>query len=299
MTSRSLLTLFLSLLFFSTQSQNKPALQYLNQEPPGVTPKVFAPDLVSLKEHYEFGSVFSNSGKEFYYGINVGPIAEIRCRILNGNKWSEPKTVISSDKYSHNDPFLSPDDKRLYFISDRPLDGKGDKKDYDIWYIERNGNGWSVPKNAGPAINSAKDEYYVSFTTSGTMYYASNGKAGQNNNGHDIFAAKAAKDGFAEAVRQSDQVNTNAYEADVFVSPDESYIIFCADRPEGGLGNGDLYVSFKGPDGKWSRAKNMGTVVNTPGHELCPFVTKDGKYFFYTSNKDIYWVDASIIEKLR
>lgn len=43
----------------------------------------------------------------------------------------------------------------------------------------------------------------------------------------------------------------------------------------------------------------MGQFVNSAGHELCPFVTKDGNYFFYTSNQDIYWVDATIIHALR
>src|SRR5262245_21293884 len=121
---------FILLLFLSflapAQPSPKEAVQYLNQEPPGMTPKIFAPDVVSLKIDYEFGSVFSNSGNEFYYAVNVGPIAEIRSIVRTGDTWSKPKTVITSDKYSHNDPFLSPDDKRLYFISVRPLDGQGD-----------------------------------------------------------------------------------------------------------------------------------------------------------------------------
>lgn len=294
--------IFMVLLIFPvlqsvSQSSPKSTAQYLNQVPPDLTPKVFAPDVVSLKTDYEFGSVFSNSGNEFYYAVNVGPIAEIRYMVRTGDTWSKPKTVITSDKYSHNDPFLSPDDKKLYFISDRPLSGQGDKKDYDIWYIEKTGNGWSAPKNAGPAINSDQNEYYVSLTKSGTMYYASNGKGGENNN-FDIFSAKATKEGFQEAVRQSDRINTAAYEADVFVAPDESYLIFCADRP-GGYGSGDLYVSFKKTDGTWTEAKNMGGALNTGGNELCPFVTKDGKYMFYTRSKDIYWVDAKVIGQLR
>jgi Tol biopolymer transport system component len=279
------------------QSSPKNAVQYVNQEPPEMTPKIFAPDVVSLKTDYEFGSVFSNSGNEFYYAVNVGPIAEIRAMVRTGDTWSKPKTVITSDKYSHNDPFLSPDDKKLYFISDRPLDGQGDTKDYDIWYIEKTGNGWSAPKNAGPSINSDRNEYYVSLTKSGTMYYSSNGKGGGNGN-YDIFSAQATKAGFQEAVKQSDRINTPSYEADVFVAPDESYLIFCAERPDG-HGSGDLYVSFKSPDGTWTKAKNMGDVLNTKGNELCPFVTRDGKYFFYTSNKDIYWVDAKVIGQLK
>ncbi|MEM7518879.1 MAG: hypothetical protein AAF368_18405 [Planctomycetota bacterium] len=49
----------------------------------------------------------------------------------------------------------------------------------------------------------------------------------------------------------------------------------------------------------WSTARSMGDAINTEGHELCPFVTRDGKYFFYTCNEDIYWVDAALLESYR
>jgi len=97
----------------------------------------------------------------------------------------------------------------------------------------------------------------------------------------------------------SDEVfNTGSYEADVFVASDESYLIFCGDRADG-YGRGDLYIGFKKPDGTWTRARNMERTINTTGHKLCPFVTRDGKYFFFTSNQDIYWVDARIINNLK
>ena len=87
-------------------------------------------------------------------------------------------------------------------------------------------------------------------------------------------------------------------EADVFIAPNESYMIFCSIR-EDGFGQGDLYISFKKDDNNWTTAKNMGATINTKYHELCPVVTRDGKYFFFTSNQDIYWVDAKVIEKYR
>ncbi|WP_130736778.1 PD40 domain-containing protein [Flavobacterium sp. J27] len=60
-----------------------------------------------------------------------------------------------------------------------------------------------------------------------------------------------------------------------------------------------MQISFKDDIGNWSKAKNMGAIINTEGHELCPFVTKDGKYLFYTNNQDIYWVDATIISQIK
>ena len=93
-------------------------------------------------------------------------------------------------------------------------------------------------------------------------------------------------------------INTEAYEADVFITPDESYMIFCSIR-ENGFGRGDLYISFNAESGQWKPAINMGYPINTPHYEYCPFVTKDGKYLFYTSQQDIYWVSTEIIEQLK
>ena len=281
------------------QTANNKSLKYLNQQPPGLTPVKFAPGLVSLDDQFEFGSIFSASGEAFYYAVDVERKAEIRFMKLKNNEWTKPEKLILSDMYSYNDQFLSPDENKLFFISDMPLNGTGGKKDYDIWYIERNGNSWSKPLNAGNAINSAKNEYYISFTKDGTMYFSSNVGTTENDKGnYDIYASPGQKGEFQKPVKLSDSINTSSYEADVFVAYDESYLIFCGDRPEG-YGKGDLYISFKNADGTWKKAKNMGKVINTPGHELCPFVSKDGKYFLYTSNRDIYWVDAKIINGFR
>ncbi|UCE08710.1 MAG: PD40 domain-containing protein, partial [bacterium] len=42
-----------------------------------------------------------------------------------------------------------------------------------------------------------------------------------------------------------------------------------------------------------------GEFVNTSGYDYCPFVTSDGKYFFFSKNNDLYWVDAKFIEALK
>ncbi|AXT54153.1 hypothetical protein D1818_22010 [Aquimarina sp. BL5] len=278
-------------------AQNKEeSLLYLKQKPPGLQPEIFAPNIISKPSEYEFGSVFSKDGKEFFFGVDINGKPEIRYTRLEKDSWIVPKTIISHSLYSGNDPFLSPDETELYFISNRPLTGKGNKKDIDIWYVKKEENGWSDPINAGSNINSDANEYYISFTDSGTMYFSSNHNS--ENDNFDIYASKKINGEFQEPKKLSDAVNTKSYEADVFVAPDESYIIFCATRKEG-LGRGDLYISFKNEDGSWATSKNMGASINTKGHELCPFVTKDGKYFFYTSNQDIYWVDASIINQYR
>ncbi|TLV03936.1 PD40 domain-containing protein [Dyadobacter luticola] len=294
---------FAILLIFSgsLSAQNIPAKSmYLNQNPPGQTAAVFAPGLVSSKEHYEYGSTFSKDGKELFYAVIINDKPQIRCIKFEENAWSAPKTIIGSDKYEHNDPFLSPDQNRLYFISDRAMDGKGEKKDFDIWYIERTSDGWSdKPVSAGPGINTPKNEYYMSFTNDGTMYFSSNGGTDMaTDKNYDIKSAKYSKGEFQSSVKLPKEINTEHYEADVFVSPDEQYVIFCTERP-GNFGKGDLYISFKTKTGEWLPAKNMGNKINNEGYEFCPFVTSDGKYLFFSRDGEIFWISASVIDSLR
>jgi hypothetical protein len=179
------------------------------------------------------------------------------------------------------------------------LDGKGEKKDIDIWYIERQAGKWSEPINAGASINSGKNEYYISFTSKGAIYFSSNrGTSKENDKNYDIYTSSWEAGTFQPARKLGPSVNSPHYEADVFVSPDESYLIYCAERPDG-KGRGDLWISFSDSDGQWSQARNMSTAVNTPGYEFCPFVTADNKYLFFSREGDIYWVTTQVIQTLK
>lgn len=272
--------------------------KYLNETPPGTTPEIFAAGKVSTAEQFEFGAVFSNDRTEFYYGVFLNGRAETRVMRFENGKWSQPAKLLAHDVYSYNDPFLTPDNKKLFFISDRPLSGTGPKKDYDIWYIEREAGKWSEPKNAGPNINSGKNEYYISFTKTGKMYFSSNRADSEEKNNYDIYSSERKNGAFQPSLKLSTAVNTSAYEADVFVAPDESYVVFAANRP-GGLGSGDLHVSFRKPDGTWTESKTLGNTINTETDDFCPYVTPDGKYLLYASRGDVYWVSTEVIMKLK
>lgn len=271
-------------------------LRYLGQDLPSNIPRIFAPGIISKQARSEFGSIFSTDGSEFFFAVDINGKAEIRYSKLDNGSWAVPITIIGHTAHSFNDPMLSPDEKRLYYISNRPRNGEK-TGDYDIWYSERLSDGWSGPINAGNNINSVKNEYYISFASDGTMYYSSNKNAKDGmDHDYDIYASKEKNGIFQKPYRLGRTINTEAYEADVFIAPDESYIIFCSIRPEG-LGNGDLYISYKQENGEWSDAKNLKKPVNSEKHELCPWVTTDGKYFLYTSDQDIYWVSTKIFEQ--
>lgn len=274
-------------------------MTYFGLRPPGLKPEIFAENIISKPDRHEFGSVFSEDGKEFFFGVDTDGIAEIWFSKLSDGVWTTPEVILEDLEYSFNDPMLSPNEDKLYFISDMPLTGNGNKKDYDIWYLERHGEAWSPPINIGSPINTAANEYYISFTHDGSMYFASNfSLERKDSRNYDIFRSSLVDGIFQSPTKLENSINTNFYEADAFVAPDESYIIFSSIRKDG-YGQGDLYISFKDENGNWAAAKNMGSDINNEHHQLCPFVSRDGEYLFFTSNKEIYWVDAKVIEGYR
>jgi len=172
------------------------SLKCLKQKPPTHVPEIFASGIISLTDEYEFGSVFNESGTEFFYVVAIHGKEEIRYTQLIGEEWSAPETILTHTEYGYNDPFLTPDEQQLYFISKRVADGQGASENHDIWYVERMNTGWSEPINAGPNINSAANEYYISFTNDGSMYFSSN-KIEDN---FDIYKSPYEDGKFQEAV---------------------------------------------------------------------------------------------------
>jgi hypothetical protein len=77
-------------------------------------------------------------------------------------------------------------------------------------------------------------------------------------------------------------VNSNFFEFNAFVSPDEKFIIFSSQGRKDEKGRGDLYISVKDENNKWKQAKNL-TALNSDRLDYCPFVCYDKKILFFTS----------------
>jgi ankyrin repeat protein len=269
--------------------------EYLGQEKPGLTPSMFAPNVVSTEKR-ELNSVFTPDGKEFYFSIQTGSMKwKIMVMKQENNRWSKPTVASFSGRYSDVDLFISPDGKKLFFCSNRPMEANGEpKKDFDIWVVERIKDDWSQPRNLGVPVNSKESEFYPSVTKDGVLYFISlrNGTMGAM----DIYLSRPVNGKYEKVENVGDVINSELFEGDSFISPEEEYIIFSANRP-GGYGEGDLYISFRDKNNRWTTPKNMGEKINTEYHENCPIVSPDGKFLFFTRSEDIYWVDAKVIRK--
>ena len=296
---------------------------YLGQKPPGKTPEVFAPGIISCG-YSECAISFTPDARELFLWLGEkSPHCVILWMKEAANGWNPLQVFSHSGQYVDMKCSVSPDGSKFLFSSYRPSGGSGEPRDnLDIWYAERTGSGWGKPARFGSDINTDRHDYHPSMAENGNLYFFSDREGGL---GEDDIYFSCLKDGYYVVSQNiGPPINSGINEGDPFIAPDESYLIFCCRDREGGFGNNDLYISFRNTDGAWAEPINMGDTINTGAEEVCPFVTQDGRYFFFSSNRksipshprrpltfeqirtalakpgngafDIYWVDASIIK---
>lgn len=95
---------------------------------------------------------------------------------LENGKWSMPvKLKISStaDDYS---PFIGPDQKTLYFSSDRfAKDKVGSTDVYKVTRLDDTWMNWSEPVNLGKSVNTPASDAYFSIDSHGNIFTARSG----------------------------------------------------------------------------------------------------------------------------
>ena len=225
----------------------------------------------------------SPDGNEIFYtlqspGRNFQTILHTR---KQGNSWSKPVVARFAGQFTDLEPAFAPDGNRLFFVSNRPLSGS-QPKDFDIWYIEKKGGTWGEPKNVGTPVNTSADEFYPSCSKQGNLYYTA---AYENGVGReDIYMSSWHNGSYQQPVALDTAVNSTAYEFNAYISPGEEFIIFSSQGRKDEKGRGDLYISIKSKEGKWTAAKNL-RALNSDRIDYCPFVTYDQKILFFTSER--------------
>ena len=284
------------------QKDDFPVLKgpYLGQKPPGMTPEVFAPGIITT-DISEGCSGWGNDMEYFVFQRWVDRKSQLYIMKQNNGVWSPPKPVPFFDKYQAGDFTIAPDGKTMVFASNIFIDEIGSVGEGgNIWTVEITETGWTEPKHIGLRINSKYHDSYPCITANGNLYFFSRRPGGYGTS--DLYMSKFIRGEYESPVNLGPKLNTEHHEWDTYTAPDESYMIYCSTKP-GGLGEDDLYVTYKQSDGKWSDPVHMGNEINTEKSENRPYVSPDGKFLFYAStergNRDIYWVDARIIEDMK
>lgn len=276
-----LISLFPAFLF-SCRQQNDNERLSLNYNPHQT--ELFAEDLISTNLN-ERDIAITQGGDEIIFTLGAGRLPK-RCLVsikIRGNHAGKKEILSFSGEHDDLEPFFSPDGSRLYFASDRPIEGDTAAGDYNLWVAERTDSGWSKPEALPHNINSGRDEFFPAVGKSGNIYFTSVRDNGIGT--EDIFVSRFVDGRYSDPVPLDTAINSVTWEFNAYVSPDEDLIIFSSAGRKDDMGGGDLYFSRKNADGNWQPARNMGAVVNSSSLDYCPFVDWSGKNFYFTSER--------------
>jgi hypothetical protein len=249
---------------------------YLGQTPPGRTPEVFAPGILSTTAH-EYHISFSPDGREIYFSRSrVGTLVAR----WEDHGWTAPEEVHFIDKdHLTEEANLTPDGRAIVFCGRRDL-----RNERVLYRAERTPEGWSIPTRLFPGM-------YATSTLEGTLYYTAHGE------GRDIGVIVKRHwigDGYGEpVVVPGEGINTEFPDAHPWIAPDESLLLFDSYRDPGA----GIYASFRQPDGTWSSATPLHDRLGIPPVGQCA-LSHDGKYLFFCLAGDMYWVDAGFLDEL-
>jgi WD40-like Beta Propeller Repeat len=261
---------------------------YFGQMPPGMTPQVFAPGIISLPTRRETIIVFSPDGQDAFLGVAGGGGFTIQQTTQTGGHWSPLATPAFIGPGDAREPFLSPDGNRLFFV-----------RAAHIWSTSRVNGVWTAAAALPSPVNTVGEEWHPSVSSDGTLYFGST--RGNPLGGLNTWKSPLVGGAYLTAENVGSVINFSptALTADPWIAPDASYMLF-ASNVAGGFGQVDQYLSLRQTDGSWGSPKNLGAAINSSAIEYGSSVSPDGKYYFFsrpsafspTASGDIYWVDA-------
>jgi len=173
---------------------------------------------------------------------------------------------------------------RLYFSLVRPEIATG-RVQSDIVVSNNNAAGWGAPASLNAFINTSAQESLIDISPDGQQLFYYRGKSATD--GRYLMDTYREDDDqmatFDTGVPISSVNDVTPY----FGAVDDVY--FASKRP-GGYGGLDLYRMQRLPGGQYGPPINLGPNVNGPYDEICPFVARDGRTVYFSTNDPAYSV---------
>jgi peptidoglycan-associated lipoprotein len=193
----------------------------------------------------------------------------------------------------------------LYFTSSR-----GNGKIYeatgtpftDLFKAETNGANVNVNTIAPleDLINEAMiNEGCITFTPDGKTMIFAKGNTGKRKgtNDVDLYLARYRNGQWSEP--QPININLpDAWESTPALAADGRTLYFSSNR-KGGFGGLDIYSAQMDSRGRFGKVKNLGPEINTPGDELFPYSSDNGKFYFSSDGHPGYgMLDIFVVNRM-
>jgi Tol biopolymer transport system component len=275
--TKTVLIIISVLLSITCHGQITFTCNYLNEPEPGDEPLIFGKGTVSIDGKNTHACTFSPDGKMLLFSRY--PDRKSYMMKFDNGQWTGPEEAFFEGKETS---FSSDGNKVFYYANGG-----------DLFYNERKGESWGPPINVGASINTSETEYYPSVTNDGTLFFS---RAGNWSDGRIMYST-CHEGKYNNHVDIGLPVNTGGA-LHAYIAPDKSYMLFNSPR-KGSHTQLDIWISFHKADGSWTEPHNLGETINSGADAiLCPTVTPNGKYLFFTKlnltthTGYVYWVST-------
>lgn len=219
------------------------------------TPTVFAPEINSKVN--DANAVFTQDGNTMYFTrnhstskgkskqnkANTSVLKIYKVIKQTDGKWGQVKELpINGNHFNTAHPALTPDDKWLYFSSDR----KGTIGQSDLFRVALYENGGYGPiENLGKSINTEGRENFLFISSDFHLYFSSDGHPGLG--GLDVFMSQIYPDGsFGSVVNLGEPINSALDDFGFYFDPKQGKGFVSSNRA-GGKGADDVYFLAEKP----------------------------------------------------
>ncbi len=155
----------------------------------------------------------------------------------------------------------------------------------DICYSEKRKGDWDEIQVLGSQVNlpDAWDSQPTISADGNTVYFVSDRKGGLG--GYDIYKTVQSPEGeWSKPENLGPEINTRGNEKSPFIHPDNKTLYFSS-TGHMGMGGYDIFFVKAGDDGKWGKPRNIGYPINSTSDDVGFFVSTDGHYGYFASNK--------------
>ncbi len=192
-------------------------------------------------------------------------------------------------EFNELNPVISPDNKTLYFVRvSHPSNSFGAKGSQDVWYTENRDDSWTIARRMPNSIN--KDQYndLFSITPDGnTILISGVYSGGRRENEAGLSTCKKTKTGWGEPqqviIPKFNDLCKGQFLTACLSNDGKTLILAFSEKKNSK--QDDLYVSFLGKDGRWTKPESLGDDLNTGETETTPFLASDNYTLYFASDR--------------
>jgi outer membrane protein OmpA-like peptidoglycan-associated protein len=205
-----------------------------------------------------------------FYSQNVIQFGEV-------TKLDEKVNTISEEIM----PLISSDGKTFYFVRARAEENEGGSETgHDIWKSEIKSGDFQDATNKLGKLNNIGNNAVVGISKNNEHIYLLNAykTESKEEKGVALTDDNYSKPTFVEI----DGMVYSSQFYGFYVNPEETVLFISMEGPNSN-GEEDLYVSTNN-GGNWSQPIKLGGSINSSGYEISPFLSRDGKRLYFSSN---------------